>query len=150
MCAGVLLSSLHFAKAQDELDPSKRERLEALKVAYLTDKLSLTPEEAQQFWPLYNELDEKMRNIHRQLRGNRSDAKQNFDSMSDADVSKAIDKQLELEQQEINLKREYNERFKKVLPIKKVARLYAAEHGFRKELLDRAKDRDRPPGPHPR
>ncbi|MCB9192525.1 MAG: hypothetical protein H6602_12760, partial [Flavobacteriales bacterium] len=126
-----------------------RERLDALKVAYLTEKLNLTPEEAQQFWPLYNELDDKLQAIRRQQRGNRSDAKQNFDSMSDTDVAKAIDEELALEQQELNLKKEYNERFKKILPVKKVAKLYAAEHGFRKELLHRAKDRTKIPGGPP-
>lgn len=145
----VLLSCFQFVKAQDELEPSKRERLEALKVAYLTEKLSLTPEEAQQFWPLYNNLEDKLRDIRKQQRGNRSDAKQNFDSMSDADVIKAIDQELALEQKELDLKKEYNERFKKILPIKKVAKLYAAEHGFRKELLHRAKDRTKIPGGSP-
>lgn len=137
----VLLNSVQVVMAQDEdLEPSKRERLEALKVAYLTEKLSLTPEEAQQFWPLYNELENKMRDIRKQLRGNRSEAKQNFDQLSDADVAKAIDRELALEQQELDLKKQYNERFKKILPIKKVAKLYAAEHGFRKELLKGARE----------
>lgn len=145
----VLLSSLQFVKAQDELEPSKRERLEALKVAYLTEKLSLTPEEAQQFWPIYNELDDKMRDLRKQQRGTRSEAKQNFDSMSDTDVAKAIEQELALEQKELDLKKEYNERFQKILSIKKVAKLYAAEHGFRKELLHRAKDRTRIPGGPP-
>lgn len=145
----VLLGSLQFVKAQEELEPSKRERLEALKVAYLTEKLNLTPEEAQRFWPLYNELDDKMRELRKQQRGNRANAKQNFDSISDADVAKSIDQELNLEQKELDLKKDYNERFKKILPIKKVAKLYAAEHGFRKELLHRAKDRTKIPGGPP-
>ncbi|MBI1286756.1 MAG: hypothetical protein GC178_04180 [Flavobacteriales bacterium] len=145
----LILSSIWFAMAQEELDPSKRERLEALKVAYLTEKLSLTPEEAQQFWPVYNELDDKMRELRKQQRDNRSEAKQNFDSLSDDDLSKTIDQELVLEQQELDLKKEYNERFKKILPIKKVAKLYAAEHGFRRELLHRAKDRTKIPGGPP-
>jgi len=144
----VLLNSMQVVMAQDEeLEPSKRERLEALKVAYLTEKLSLTPEEAQQFWPLYNELENKMRDIRKQLRGNRSEAKQNFDQLSDADVAKAIDRELALEQQELDLKKQYNERFKKILPIKKVAKLYAAEHGFRKELLKGARENREHHGP---
>lgn len=150
LSAVVLLNSVQIVKAQSAaLEPSKRERLEALKVAYLTEKLNLTPEEAQQFWPLYNELDNKLQEIRKKQRGNRSESKQNFDSMSDADVSKAIDQELALEQKELDLKKEYNEKFKKILPIKKVAKLYAAEHGFRKELLHRAKDRTKIPGGPP-
>jgi hypothetical protein len=121
--------------------------LEALKVAYLTEKLSLTPAEAQQFWPLYNELNDKMREVHKQQRANRADTKQNFEAMTDAEVTKAIDQELALEQKELDLKKEYNERFKKILPVKKVARLIAAEHNFRKELLKGARDHREHNGP---
>lgn len=149
LTAVVLLSSLQFAKAQDELEPSKRERLEALKVAYLTEKLSLTPEEAQQFWPVYNELDSKLMEIRSKRRKNRLDTKANHSEMSDSELAAAVENELAFEQQELDLKKEYNERFKKILPIKKVAKLYAAEHGFRKELLHRAKDRTKIPGGPP-
>jgi hypothetical protein len=145
----VAFSTLKTANAQEELEPSKRERLEALKVAYLTQELSLTPEEAQQFWPLYNEMANKMRDIRKEQRGNRMDTRQNFDSMSDAELSAAIDKELAYEQQELDLKKEYNAKFKKILPIKKVAKLHASEKGFRKELLRGARDKRKIPGGPP-
>ncbi|MCB9191802.1 MAG: hypothetical protein H6602_09080 [Flavobacteriales bacterium] len=145
----VAFNALQPAHAQEELEPSKRERLEALKVAYLTQELSLTPEEAQQFWPLYNEMANKMRDIRKEQRGNRMDAKENFDSMSDAELSAAIDKELAYEQQELDLKKEYNAKFKKILPIKKVAKLHASEKGFRKELLKGARDKRKIPGGPP-
>ena len=136
-----LLNSFQSVVAQDELEPSKREKLEALKVAYLTKELSLTPDEAQTFWPLYNELEGKMRQVRKLQRENRMTAKQNHATMTDAELSKMIDRELDFEQQELDLKKQYNERFKKILPIQKVARLHAAENGFRKELLQGAKDR---------
>lgn len=131
------------------LEVSKRERLESLKVAYLTKELQLTPEEAQQFWPLYNEMTKKMRDIRKEQRGNRMDAKERFDSMSDAELSEAIDKELAYEQEELDLKKEYNAKFKKILPIKKVAKLHAAEKGFRKELLKGAREKRKIPGGPP-
>jgi hypothetical protein len=69
--------------------------------------------------------------------------------MTDAELSKMIDRELDFEQQELDLKKQYNERFKKILPIQKVARLHAAENGFRKELLQGAKDRSKGPGTPP-
>jgi hypothetical protein len=144
-----LLNSFQSVVAQDELEPSKREKLEALKVAYLTKELSLTPDEAQTFWPLYNELEDKMRQVRKLQRENRMTAKQNHATMTDAELSKMIDRELDFEQQELDLKKQYNERFKKILPIQKVARLHAAENGFRKELLQGAKDRSKGPGTPP-
>ncbi|MCF8463514.1 MAG: hypothetical protein K9G41_01630 [Flavobacteriales bacterium] len=139
LTAVVLLNSFQVLVAQEELDPSKREKLDALKVTYLTNELNLTPTEAQSFWPLYNELENKMRLLRKQRHENRVDTKTNHAELTDAQLSAAVDRELALEQQELDLKKEYNERFKKILPIKKVAKLYAAEHGFRRELLHRAK-----------
>ena len=138
-----ILMTFSTAYAQDELESSKREKLDALKVAYLTNQLNLTPTEAQAFWPLYNELEGKMHDLRKQKRENRITTKQKHAEMTDAQLSAAVDRELTLEQQELDLKKVYNERFKKILPMKKVAQLYAAEHGFRKELLHRAKDQPR-------
>ncbi|MBP9152377.1 MAG: hypothetical protein KBF73_08855 [Flavobacteriales bacterium] len=150
LTAVVLLNSFQVLVAQDELEPSKREKLDALKVAFLTNELNLTPTEAQSFWPLYNELEDKMREIRKKRRDNRIDTKTNHADLTDTQLSAAIDRELAFEQQELDLKKEYNERFKKILPIKKVAKLHVAEHNFRKELLHRAKDRTKTPGglPH--
>ncbi len=145
----VLLNSFQLAIAQNELEPSKREKLDALKVAYLTNELSLTPTEAQSFWPLYNELEDKMKGVRKQKHENRIDTKSNYEELTDAQLSAAVDRELALEQQELDLKKEYNERFKKILPMKKVAKLHVAEQGFRKELLHRAKDRTKIPGGPP-
>lgn len=149
LTAAVLLNSVHLAYAQDELEPSKREKLEALKVAYLTKELNLSPEEAQQFWPLYNELEDRTRAIRKNRRENRLDTKANHASLTDAELSAAVDRELAFEQQELDLKKEYNERFKKILPMIKVAKLHTAEQGFRKELLHKAKDRTKIPGGPP-
>lgn len=144
-----ILSTGGLSAQEAELEGSKRERLEALKVAYLTKELDLTPEEAQQFWPIYNELNEKTRELRKEQRKNRVDTRSNFGSMTDAELSSAIQLELELEQQQLNLKKEYNQRFQKAIPIKKVAKLYAAEKGFRKELLKGARDKRKIPGGPP-
>jgi Spy/CpxP family protein refolding chaperone len=145
-----ILFIAQVASAQPELEESKRERLEALKVAHITQELQLTPDEAQKFWPIYNEMTGKMRAIRKEQRGNRIEAKNSFDEMSDAEISAVIDREFQFEQEELNLKKEYNARFKKILPIRKVAKLHMAEKGFRKKLLRGARDhRNIPDGPRP-
>ncbi|ULQ52491.1 hypothetical protein [Flavihumibacter fluvii] len=44
-----------FTAGLQAQQPRDGERLEALKIAYLTKKLNLTTEEAQRFWPVYNQ-----------------------------------------------------------------------------------------------
>ncbi len=47
--------------AKDGKDDAWRERIESMKVAFLTSEMDLTPEEARDFWPVYNKAQEQMR-----------------------------------------------------------------------------------------
>ena len=61
-----------FAGIAQQLSPEQQEKYEALKVAFLTEELSLSSKEAQAFWPVYNEMDEKLTEI-RQAKGRMSE-----------------------------------------------------------------------------
>ena len=62
----VLATSFTFAQGNQE----KREKIKALKVAFLTEKLALSSEEAQKFWPIYNAFEEKQFEIrYKKLKG---------------------------------------------------------------------------------
>jgi Spy/CpxP family protein refolding chaperone len=118
----------------------KRENIEALKVAFITKKLDLTPEEAQQFWPIYNQYTDRLQDIRKKRRQENKEKKQNFDEMSDKEIEQAVDNEIIFRQKELDLQKEYHSKFKAVLPIKKVARLYQAEEQFKRVLLDKLKD----------
>ena len=148
---GFLVGFGQLVSAQNpELEGSKREKLEALKIAHITERLALTPEEAQTFWPLYNELEAKMKAIRKARRKNRKDTKANHDQMSDKELMASVEKELDFEQQELDLKKEYNIKFSEILPIKKVVLLHEAKDGFKRRLLKGAKERgrDRQSMPH--
>lgn len=116
-----------------------RQRLENARIAYITDKLALTPEQAQRFWPLFNEFTAKRRELRQQTRlGLRN---QDFSTMSDKDIRAALDDQFKLRQGEINLEKEYVDKFAKVITLRQVAQLLQAERDFTKELIQRLDDR---------
>jgi hypothetical protein len=117
-----------------------RERVEAMKVGFLTQRLNLTPEEAKVFWPVYNKYQDELETLRKSRRENLVNAKLNFDEMSEKDVEKAVDSELGFRQNELDLLKKYHSQFKQVLPIKKVAKLYRAEEDFKRELLDRIKE----------
>ncbi len=112
-----------------------KERVEAQRVAFITQRLNLTPEEAQQFWPIYNQFTEKLQQIRANAKSDKSDV-----DMSDTDAEKAILATFDKESKELELRKEYYQKLKKVLPVKKIARLYRTEQDFRTELLQRLKD----------
>lgn len=117
-----------------------RERVEAMKVGFLTQRLNLSPEEARVFWPVYNKYQDELHTLRKSRRENLVNAKTNFDEMPDKEVEKTVDSELGFRQQELDLLKKYHGQFKQVLPIKKVAKLYRAEEDFKRELLDRIKE----------
>jgi Spy/CpxP family protein refolding chaperone len=118
----------------------KKENIEALKVAFITNKLDLTPEEAQQFWPLYNQYTDKVQDLRKKRRQDNKEKKQNFDEMSDKEIEQAVDNEIIFRQKELDIQKEYHTKFKSVLPVKKVALLYQSEEQFKRVLLDKLKE----------
>ena len=111
-----------------------KEKVQAMKIGYITEKLDLTAKEAQQFWPIYNEFDAKMDELRKSIRKSQKKGTA-IDEMTDAEIEKMIENTNNMRQQELNTQKEYHNKFKAVISIKKVAKLYKAEHGFKKELL---------------
>lgn len=117
----------------------KKEQIRAHKVAFLTDKLSLTPEEAQKFWPVYNEFDEMRENELRSFRDNYLDKYPDLELITDKDAEIIVDAHMSHRERMLELEKKYNQKFKEVLPIKKVILLIEAEREFKKVLMDKLK-----------
>ena len=118
-----------------------KEQLEALKIAFITQELNLSSEEAQTFWPMYNEMEGQLKEVRKAKRENQRNARKNFDVMSEKEVEKSLEDELALAQQELDIKRSYVDKFKGILSVRKVAKLYAAEERFKQRLLKRFKEK---------
>lgn len=119
----------------DKPGPTGAERVQALKVAFITKALSLTPDEAEKFWPIYNEYSDKRDVVRKQLQENRKKVKEQSETLTPEELMKLADEEMSLRQQDLDLQKEMHEKLKKVLPAKKLALLYVAEEDFKKELL---------------
>ena len=108
---------------------NKREKVEALRVAFITARLNLTVDESQKFWPVYNEYQDKLKAARQEFR------RQPNIFINDKDAQDYLDAELLLKQREFSLYKEYYEKMKKTVPLKKVAELRQAEEDFKKELL---------------
>lgn len=115
--------------------------IESIRIAYITRQLNLTPEEAQVFWPVYNKYQDEMQAFKKGRRTEMQDAKRNFDVLSDKEVEGVVDDLVEMKKKELDLFLTYHEEFKKILPIRKVAKLYKAESEFTQKLLERLNQR---------
>ena len=109
-------------------------RLEALKIAYITKKMDLSPEEAQKFWPIYNLYAAE-------LRQTRQNATKN--NQSEIDLDEAI----------LGIRKKYNGQFNQVLSAEKVNTFFKSEKEFgvfvqkemeRRELRTQRRNGNRP------
>lgn len=114
--------------------PEFGKEIEARKVAFLSQKLSLTTSEAQAFWPIYNEYSEQLHNLKRDRKKAHRAHKQD-ENLSDTELEASIREQFELQRGEIAVHEKYFDLFKTVLPMEKIANLYTLEHEFKRELL---------------
>ena len=113
-----------------------RERIKAQKTAFITDRLELTSEEAQKFWPIYNAYEKKnessRRNDFKTIRQSLANG-----TLSDEDAQKALDRYIELEDQLFESKKQLVKDLKGIISPQKIIKLKMAEDAFNRELLDK-------------
>jgi hypothetical protein len=116
------------------------EKLESLRIAFITNKLSLTTTESEKFWPIYNVYRKEVAEIRRQ-----ANLDSNLEAMSDADAEKAILVSIDRMEKELSLFKNLARDLKPVLPARKIALLGKAERNFNEELIrTQLKDGARP------
>ena len=134
-----ILSVFTFAMviAQDKSGPTSNifEKIKAEKISFFTEKLNLTPSEAQVFWPVYNEFEKKRFDLQRDIHDFERIPDDKFDSLSDAEIEKMMNNYINSFEQESLLLKDYNKRFLKILPKVKVLKMYRTENQFRGHLL---------------
>jgi intergrase/recombinase len=124
----------NFTKAQNPR-ADKKEKIESLKVAFITEKLDFSVEEAQKFWPVYNKYTAELEKSRKDFRGQMVDELKNIDQMSTAEADKALRDMIEFRSKELDITKQYTNEFKKVISPQKVVKLFVAEQEFKKELL---------------
>lgn len=139
-----LASSSNLLNAQNEGERFREQskELEVKRIAFITRELSLTPSEAQVFWPVYNEYNQRRNEMmmrHRSMRMKEHD----IERMSESELVKLADADIRNMEEMIALRREYHEKFKTVLPLKKVITLYEAERKFNRQLFREGRQEQR-------
>ncbi|HXH18219.1 MAG TPA: hypothetical protein VNJ07_03960 [Chitinophagales bacterium] len=139
----LLAASCAAAMAQPPKNQQeKKEKMEQLKIAFITQKLNLTRQEAQKFWPVYNEYHDALDALRKERKEELKNYRTRFDELSEKELTEMVDKQIIYRQRELDLLKKYHAEYKSILPVKKVAMLYRAEDEFKAKVLQEIKDRD--------
>ncbi len=141
----VLMMSAPFngINAQDKGKKDWQDRCKAERVAYLTDAMELTSAEAEKFWPVYNKCESEKRNSFKAV----MEAYKKLDEAlqsgkNDDEIQNLLDKYLAAQDNGKNIDRKYVAEYRKILPNKKVAKLYIAEEEFRRQQIHRLRKND--------
>jgi alpha-amylase/alpha-mannosidase (GH57 family) len=122
--------------AQD--DHSKHEKIEHLKaqkVAFLTERIGLSSADAQTFWPVYNQYSAKKDSLSEARWSERKKLKGDLKKLSASEKERSIDRQIQLKWEEEKMEYDYHKKFKKILSIDQLIKLYDAEHEFKMRLI---------------
>jgi hypothetical protein len=134
--------SLNFF-AQGEKLLEKREQIKAMKIAFITTELNLTPAEAEKFWPIFNAFDNKQFELRRQkmkasLKKIDDDT---VDEISEKEASIMLAQMEETEEQLFQLRKKFIASLKGVLPSIKILKLKKSEENFNKKLLQQYRNK---------
>ncbi len=147
LLAAILLGSSRGAQAQDDLplppqqtlDPKVREKVEAARIALISNRLGLTPDQAEKFWPVYREFSMK----RGEMRSEFQHAQRNLDpnNPDPAKQQELINLGLNIRQREVDLERDYSGRILRVISAQQMISLRKAEQDFRQLILNQLQQR---------
>jgi hypothetical protein len=110
------------------VDPKAMEKINSLRIAYLTEKLELTPEQAERFWPVYREFSQERMKIRNEVKM----ARQGIDPVNPdpAKQQELVDLDLKARQRELDLEKDYSNRLLKVISAQQLMNLRKGEREF--------------------
>lgn len=132
------LAGYGFAQSQGR--EKLREEIKKQQIEFVSSKLALSNEEEAKFTPLYSKYLDEFEELRLKQKNEKLE-KVDLTFMSDAECEKLMQEMIQYREAEIALIKKYNEEFKKILPVKKVAMIYKAEHEFKKQVIKKFKSK---------
>ena len=132
---------LQILNAQERKDRKEQiEKFRSMKIAFFTERLELTTEEAEKFWPVYNEFEKNRREISGHRHPRPMNMEEQLADMTDQEALEKIDEMMEARKKEVKLAADFLEDMKAILPPKKILKYYITEIQFREYMLRRIRD----------
>ncbi len=124
----------------EKQDPKNLEKINAARIALISEKLKLTPQQAEKFWPIYREFTEHRMELRKQLR--EAERTQDPSKPKPDRDQELIKLALQLKQQNVDLEKNYSDRLLKVISARQLLTLPKAEEEFRRGLLRSLQERE--------
>lgn len=124
------------ADAQPRPQENWKEKIQSVKIAFLTNEIGLTPAEAQSFWPIYNSVNEELdKAMYSTITSYMELEKALNEDKSEKEISKCLERYLDAMASQDEIRAESVAKYKKILPDTKVAKVFVAEEKFRRQHI---------------
>lgn len=118
----------------------RMERFQAQKVAFFTERMDLSSKEAEKFWPVYNDYNNRKEKLEEESRSLLRYMAKNQHNMSDGEIKESLDKYLKNQEIIHQLMLDYHKKYLEILPPAKVVRIYTTENMYRTFLLNQLRE----------
>jgi len=134
----LLIIGLSSAQAQD--DP-RHEKIEQLRVAFISEQLQLTVEEGQKFWPLYNTYHRERKQLEKGSRNALRTLNDSTATVTEEQLLNALKAQREFHVKLDDSFERYIRGCIKILGAQRTAALIKADFEFKRRMVQELKDR---------
>lgn len=114
------------------------DRVEQLRITFITKKVELTGVESEKFWPVYNEYNDKIKALRKNLR---LSYRKRQEPLTEQDAEDLYQLDLKTKQAEVDVHKLYSEKIKSIIGVKKCIRLRLAEEEFKREMINSLRDK---------
>ena len=122
-----------------ERDPRAREKIEATRIGMITNRLALTPAQAEKFWPIYREFSEKRMDLRKEFKSEQDKVKP--ESVTPEQQKRLVELGLNLKQKELDLEKTYSGKLLGVISADQMLNLRAAERDFHRMIINQLQQR---------
>jgi len=140
LLAALILSITAFAATPQSQGPKRdwRDKMKAEKVAFLTTRMDLTSQEAEKFWPVYNQLEQEDHERFAQILNSYRDLEKAIQgNAGNAEIERLLKAYIKAKDESAGIEEANMKKYLEILPAEKVARLYVGEEEFRRSQINR-------------
>lgn len=138
----LILNFLIIISVQAQRRGIDRERLEAARIAFITTRLDLSPEQAEKFWPIFNEFNEQREEKLKQIAS--LNPRSNTESISKEEAQRLIKQRFELQRELIEDEEVFVQKAATVISYQQILQLNSINREFARSIYQRQRDNRNP------
>jgi hypothetical protein len=133
--AFALIAAIGFSQTTDDYVEIQRSVIKTEKKAVIAEVMQLTEQEAKDFWPLYEEYENKQYEINTQIYQLIKKYADEYETLTNEEAIKLWKEKLKFDKDLNKVESVYFKKFMKILPGKKLLTFFQAENKIRTLIM---------------